>query len=188
MLRDSLNKVLYPLFGTEPAYFTDNEEIFEFLNDNCCSTYYIPNRENYSSLKVSELHRNNAVTLVTNGNVDYERYHSFFKDSKMLFIPLHAFGSDGKSGIYTIKKLAHSNFLDSTTRNGEIIETLATTTRLLRLQGIGTDLFCELKGKVDIMYAKREVELRSSEWEPIASYCKWLWCRMVKTFFTQVLL
>jgi hypothetical protein len=170
MFHQSLIETLSPLFDGEPTFFTDNPEVLSFLKENKLISYSLPSKKTTFSDCIPDNHTDNAVVLMTDADsIDSQLYHTLFKNSRSLFLPLYAFGSDTATALYTIESLKHSNFTESTKLNGHFLELLARVTKPITLKGNGTDISYELGGKVDLMYAKQDLQLHPSEMEPIAA-------------------
>ncbi|MGL6339297.1 MAG: hypothetical protein ACRC80_09170, partial [Waterburya sp.] len=136
-------------------------------------TYSLPSKDKAFDTHIPDKHVEKVVILMTDSDtLDSTEYFRLFKNSQALFLPLYAFGSDSKTAIYSINSLRHSDFIASTKLNGDFLEFLASVDKPIVLKGHGTDITYELNGKVDLMYAKRDIQLQPGIIEPIASYCE----------------
>lgn len=162
-----LTRTLTPLFGQPPNFISDSKSVIDQLRGAGCLAFTFTQGES-----MPPKYKKNVVMVATNSNSipSYSKLHAFFRNSRVLMIPLLSFDPSMEATIYTFELIALSDFGEAVKANERWLTHLLDPGNLLNLRGNNCNLVCEIQEGVYVMRPKTEVALLPGEWDSIGSY------------------
>src|SRR5207253_1545378 len=103
-----------PVFGQEPSFFSDSSTVVEILRSIDLNAFLFTSADN-----ISTKHKKNVVIIGTDNDTipQYRQWHTWFRSSRVLMIPVVSFDPSIEATIYTLGLLAHARFEDAVKLN-----------------------------------------------------------------------
>lgn len=160
---EELRNALVPLFGEDPTFVTDDEQLQRWLEAQGCRTAD-PNGSR------DMLARLTSVVMLPTRTLDTlpSQADAWHTRARVLVYPLISFDPSYTTAVYDLQLLGKCDFKQASAQNRHFLELLMKTQGPLRASNAGTELECNLDASLQVMAPR--VALKPGELDSLGAF------------------